>query len=364
LDGQVARREDSGLASLLDRFVCVRIVQGWGMDLSLFQFDYDLTWAAFFLNADKTIYGRYGTKSGKDAMKDISLEGFKKALEGALELHQAYPANKASLAGKTGPAPRWKTPETIPALAGKHKQGDVSRWGCVHCHMAHEGEVLSLRAAGQAVEDRLLWKYPMPDLLGLSLDPAERATVSAVARGSAADKAGFKVRDRILTLEGQPVLSAADVQWVLHNAKDSASIKAQVERGGQKSDLGLALGKDWRRAGSFVWPGHITAWMFQLGVPGFGAQALTGPEKKQAGLPDNAFALKVQHVNQQDKQKSLAGSKAGVQKGDIITAVDGKTFAGESEYVAYVLQKKGPGQRLDLTVLRGGKSLQLSLTLP
>jgi len=352
------------VAGLLDQFVCVRMVQSWGMDLAVFQFDNDLTWVAFLMNGDKTIYGRYGTKSGKDAMKDISLGGFKKALQGALELHKAYPGNKASLAGKTGPAPKWKTPETIPTMVGKHKQGDVSRWGCVHCHMAHESEVLSLRAARQPVEDRLLWKYPMPDLLGLGLDPNERATASAVAKGSAAEKAGFKLGDKVLTLEGQPLLSIADVQWILHNAKEGATLKAQVERGGQKADLSLALPKDWRRSGTFVWPGHITGWMLQLGVPGFGAQVLTTQEKKQAGLADNAFALKVQHVNQQDKNKSLAGNQAGVQKNDIITAVDGKTFTGESDYVAYLMQKKGPGQKVDLTVLRGGKPQQLSLTLP
>jgi hypothetical protein len=365
LDGQVARREDADLGKLLDQFVCVRVVQGWGMDLAVFQFDNDLTWAAFMMNADKTIYGRYGTKTGKDAMKDISLEGFRKALEGALDLHRAYPANKAALAGKTGPAPAWKTPETIPTMAGKFKQGDTSRWGCVHCHMTHEAEVLSLRSARQPVEDRLLWKYPAPEWLGLSLDPKERATVTAAAPGSPAAKAGFQPGDRIAALEGQPLVSIADVQWVLHHAKDGATLKAEVERAGSKTAVSLALPKDWRRAGTFVWPGHISAWMLQLGVPGFGAQALPLPEKKQAGLAESAFALKVQHVNAQDKAKSMAASQAGLQKNDVITAVDGKKdFAGESDYIAYLLQKKKPGEKVDLTVLRGGKPRQVTLTLP
>jgi hypothetical protein len=37
----------------MEQFVRVRMVQGNGMDLSLFQFDYDLTFAAFFMNSDK-----------------------------------------------------------------------------------------------------------------------------------------------------------------------------------------------------------------------------------------------------------------------------------------------------------------------
>ena len=101
LDGQVARPKDKELPGLLEQFVCVRLIQGWGADLAVFQFDFDLTWAVFFLNADKTVYGRYGTRAEFDGMKSISIPGFKKALQGALELHKLYPENKESLAGKT-----------------------------------------------------------------------------------------------------------------------------------------------------------------------------------------------------------------------------------------------------------------------
>ena len=52
----------------MDEFVCVRLVQANALDLTLFQFDYDLTFAVFFMNTDRTIYGRYGTRSErKDA---------------------------------------------------------------------------------------------------------------------------------------------------------------------------------------------------------------------------------------------------------------------------------------------------------
>src|SRR3989442_14557967 len=74
-DEQVVRR-DPKVATLMDKFVCVRVVQANALDLALFQFDYDLTFAAFFVNADRTIYGRYGSRSDrKDATKDISIEG-------------------------------------------------------------------------------------------------------------------------------------------------------------------------------------------------------------------------------------------------------------------------------------------------
>ncbi len=88
------------IKDVLNKFVTVRLVQANAMDLTLFKFDFDLTFAAFFLNADGTIYGRFGTRSDEAAMRDISMEGLRKALQGALELHEAYPANKGALVAK------------------------------------------------------------------------------------------------------------------------------------------------------------------------------------------------------------------------------------------------------------------------
>src|SRR5207244_3047975 len=86
-DEQVARR-DSRIDDLMQKFVCVRVVQANAMDLALFQFDYDMSFAAFMLNADKTIYGRFGSMSNHDdAERDISMEGFRQTLASALDLH-------------------------------------------------------------------------------------------------------------------------------------------------------------------------------------------------------------------------------------------------------------------------------------
>src|SRR6266496_870878 len=106
----------------MDKFVCVRLVQANALDLTLFQFDYDLTFAIFFLKADRTIYGRYGSRSArKDATRDISIEGLREALLAALDLHKHYPSNKTSLAGKQPRPARFKTPDEYPSLHGKYQ---------------------------------------------------------------------------------------------------------------------------------------------------------------------------------------------------------------------------------------------------
>ncbi|MBC7874461.1 MAG: thioredoxin family protein, partial [Ferruginibacter sp.] len=108
---------DPVLRPLLEKFVRVRVVSTNGLDLSLFQFDTDQSFAVFLLNADGTVYGRFGTRSHRtNWVGDVSLDGLAKALQGALDLHAGHPKNKPALAAKTGPAPLFPVPEKFPAL--------------------------------------------------------------------------------------------------------------------------------------------------------------------------------------------------------------------------------------------------------
>src|SRR5262245_8218586 len=367
MDRQVAGREDKELADLMDKFVTVRVIQGWDMDLSIFQFDYELTWAVFLMNADKTIYGRYGSRSDhKNTSKDISIEGLRKAMEGALELHAAYPGNKKDLAGKTGPKVPFPTPESIPEVRGKPfaKPADGTRGGCIHCHNAIQPDAWTLRNAKQPVPDKTLWQYPMPDKLGLAFDTKERATVATVAPGSPADKAGFKAGDVVRKMEGQPILSIADVQWVLHMGKEPGSVKAEVDRGGQKMELTLALAAGWRHADDFTW--RLISWSMRHRLMGTEPLELVpADEKKSMGIPDAAMAIRVQRFPPDwVKEKNPQGAQK-LKQGDVIVDVDGnKKLTTEAELLAYLFQKKQPGQSATLTVLRGGKPQQVQLQVP
>jgi serine protease Do len=225
----------------MDRFVCVRIVQGWGLDLALFQFDWRQSWMVFLMNSERAVYGRYDARQADD------LVGLRKALEGALELHEKWPANKAELAGKVGPAPRWSRPEEIPALLKKGLTKPVTgRDGCIHCHDVLEGSTRSVQALGEPVPERWSAPYPTPQRVGIMLSTRERATITDVDRHSPAEKAGLKVGDRILRFGGQPILSWADVQWVLYTAVDSDPLKVEVDRSGQRIEASLILPAGWR----------------------------------------------------------------------------------------------------------------------
>jgi hypothetical protein len=80
------------LAELEKQFVCVRIIQTNRLDLKLFQYDYDMSWAAMFMKADGTIYGRYGSResSGKGSDSILSAFAFAKQPRRALKFHYEF----------------------------------------------------------------------------------------------------------------------------------------------------------------------------------------------------------------------------------------------------------------------------------
>lgn len=364
------------MQKLLEQFVRVRLVKGNAMDLDLFQFDYDLTFAAFFLNSDGTIYGRFGSRSDEHAEKDITIDGFKKALAGALELHKGYPDSKASLAAKRGGPVKYKVPEQYPSLAGKYKTsldytGKVVQ-SCLHCHQVREADRKLFRDNRQPIPQPLLFPWPMPNVIGLVLDPTEKARVKTVEKGSLAEKAGFKPGDNIEFFAGQPIISIADVQWVLHNAGESGEIKAQVRRSGgttstssvtstQTKALTLSLPQNWRRATDISW--RPTSWELRRMVTGgLVLEDLGDAERRKASLSENALALRVKYVGQYNDH--AAGKRAGFQKDDILLSLGDKNDRmTESQAMAYLVNARRPGDKISATVMRNGEKLQLALPI-
>jgi hypothetical protein len=321
--------QDRRVRPLLEKFVRVRLVSTNGLDLSLFQFDYDQSFAAFFLNADGTIYGRFGTRSHRTSWSDdVSIEGLARALEGALALHAEYAKNKASLAGKTGPEPDFPSPEKYPQLRVRYGprldfEGKVAQ-SCIHCHQIGDAQRRLYRSRGQPIPERVLFSYPHPKSLGLILDPKERATVLRVETKSPAEEAGFEPGDVILTLGGQPLLSVADVQWVLHQAApEGASLNAEVHRGERKVDLTLTLTKGWRQREDISW--RASTWGLRgMAAGGMLLETLPPEERKKAGLSEEGMALRVKYLGGGGGPHGAAG-RAGFRQGDVLISFDDRS---------------------------------------
>jgi hypothetical protein len=363
-DDDVARR-DPILRDLLDEFVCVRIVQANTLDLSHFQFDFDLSFAVLFLDADLTIYGRFGTRSERREEQDISLEGLRQAMAGALRLHRAAAAARPSLAGKQVRPSRFATPRDYPALAGRYRaeldyEGSTAR-SCIHCHQIRDAERQLARSSGERFRDEVLYPYPDPEVVGLKLDPKEMAKVERVAPGSTAARDGFRPGDEIVALDGQPLLSIADVQWVLHNAPATATLPARVRHEGKVIDLTMTLRDGWRR-GNISW--RPTSWQLrQMGLGGMKLDDLKDEDRRQANIPPDRMALKVAHVGEYEEH--AIAKRAGLRRGDIIVSFDGMDRRmSESELFDHTLRQKHRGDPVSVTVLRDGARTTLSYALP
>jgi hypothetical protein len=360
-DDDVARR-DPIIRDLLDQYVCVRIVQANALDLTHFQDDYDQSFAVFLINPDLTLYGRYATRSERPEQDDISLEGLRKAMAEALRMHKACESVKPMLAGKQPRPVRFKTPLEYPSLAGKYKETinytENTARSCLHCHQVREAERRVYRESRQPIPDEVLFPYPDPGVLGLTMDPKEMATIKGVAAGSAADRAGLRVGDAIITLGGQPLLSIADLQWVLQNTPASAQLPAEVRRDGTTRALVIDLPEGWRRQGNLSW--RATTWdLRRMAFGGMALKEINDEERKAAKIPADGMALRAWHVGQFGDH-ALA-KKAGLLQGDILIAFDGRgDRMSESQLLADLLRRRLPGEVVSATVLRNGEQKSFS----
>lgn len=349
-------RRDNTIAALMDEFVCLRIIQMNGVDLSLFQFDYDMSFAVFFMNADETVYGRYGTRSDRpdDADKHISIEGLKESMEAALSLNRCYPEVAPELEEKRGGEPRYARAELYPELKNytpKINYQNETAKSCIHCHQVHNSQRQGLRDARLSIPDEMLYLYPMPAVMGLEIDSKTRATVSKVIPGSSAAMAGLKAGDELINVKGQPLISQADLQWILQQQGSAGgTLPMKVSRGGETLYTAVELQEGWRKKTDFGW--RVSTW--DLRRMALGGMSLIPDDSGRA----EGVALEVKNAGKYGGH--AVARKAGVRPGDKIISIGGKSDkATEAEVIAYLLETTEKGGMISLSVKRNGREMTI-----
>lgn len=312
-----------------------------GVDLNVFTFDYDLTWAGFFLNADEFIYGRFGGRDAASAEKYLTLPGLKYAMRQALAAHQRAPHQK--------PEPRLpkKTVEQYPAARRLRPNA------CIHCHQAYDFRREDLQAKKEWSLDEA-WVYPLPETVGLTLDVNQGNRVAAVAADSSAAQLGIKPGDVLQTVGTLPVASFADVQHALHLAPRVGKLTVAWQRGDttQRGDLELPAG--WRKT-DISW--RESMWGLDPAPGVFGAE-LADADKKKLGLSVKALAFR------QGTYVPPQALAAGIQAGDIIIGIDDKKLEmSMRKFNAHVRLTYKVGDRVTLNIIRDGKRHDIPMTL-
>jgi serine protease Do len=357
---------DPAIRSLLEQFVCVRIPQANGIDLALFQYDYDMSFAVMYLHHDGTLLGRFGTRTGRDnEAEDMQLAGFGESMQRVLSLSRDIEQHRESLAGKVGPAPQYPTAEKFPSLKDKYTDsldysGKVVQ-SCIHCHQVREAERMVYRSAGKPLPDDLMYPWPSLSLLGVHCDPETATTVHTIAADSLAATAGLKPGDRLLTMNGQPLVSVADAQWVLHRTGATGKLEIGYERDGKGMAATIPLTAGWRTATDISW--RVSSWdLRRQAFGGMVLKSMSMEERAELNLTADQLALRVDHVGQYGEH--ARAKQAGFQKGDIVVSFDGRnTAATEADLLASVMQQKQPGDEIAIEVRRGKERKTMKIRL-
>ena len=141
-----------------------------------------------------------------------------------------------------------------------------------------------------------------------------------VARESIAAQAGIKAGDDIVLLNGQAIVSQADVQWVLHQAGAEAELPITVFRDKKPQMLTLRLKKGWRNATDISW--RVTSWSLRRMVTGgILFESASDEQRRRAGVGKGKLALVAKHVGQYGAH--AVAKRAGFRKGDIVVSFNG-----------------------------------------
>jgi S1-C subfamily serine protease len=318
----------------------VRLTRIDDEDLNLFEFDYDLTFMVFFLNADGKVYARYGGRDGESPDARQSLAGLHYTMASVLEAHARAEKDFAPRSEDVS--------RTIRELTGSRRGGR-----CLHCHQVKEVLHRDLQKKDQWSRD-LIWRYPLPDNLGVTLEVNRGNVVKSVKERSPAAAAGLKPGDIVRRLNGVPVHSFGDAQFALDRAPRTGSVEMVWERGGQAQSAKLTLPDGWRKT-DLSWRPSLHN---LLGSARLYGTDLTADEKKALGLSARQLAFR------QREAVPAQARDAGLKAGDVILGIAGKSLEMDREqFVRHVEGNYLVGDQVPLEVLRDGQRLTLTMRL-
>jgi serine protease Do len=319
--------------------VRVRLTRIDNEDLNLFEFDYDLTMMVFFLNAEGKVYARYGGRDGRNADNRQSLAGLAYTMQSVLAMHAQ---DSPTFAPRTAEGPKY-----IRGMAGR------GGGRCMHCHQVKENLNGNLKRTGQWTPD-MVWRYPLPENLGITLEVDRGNIVKQIAVKSPAAVAGLQVGDRITRLGTVPIHSFGDAQFALDIAPKTGTLAVAWQRGKALHEQQIALADGWRKT-DISWRPSVQHLVASLRLYG---DDLTAQERKTLGLSPTQLAFR------QQAGLSRQAREAGIHVGDIILGLDGRTMEMDvNGLIGYVRRSHLVGDRVTVNLLRDGKRMDVPMTL-
>ncbi len=313
----------------------VRLTRIDGLDLSLFEFDYDLTMMIFFMDAQENMYARYGGRDAKSADARQSLDGLRYTMQSVLAMHQI------------------KEKEFVPRTKEALKSARGGGGGCMHCHHVRERLNDELKRQGKWTRD-MFYRYPLPENVGIELDVQRSNIVKRVEEKSPAHASGLKSGDLVKRLNGMPIHSFGDAQFALDHAPSIGVIDIAWRRGDQLLHGKLALTAGWRKS-EVLWRPAVQWFIPTARISG---TDLDTDERKALGFTDKQLAFR-----QRDAIAKQARD-AGILPGDIIFGVDDRKLDMDvNGFQHYIQRNYFAGDRVIVNLLRDGKRMDIPMPL-
>jgi len=311
--------------------------------LNLFEFDYDLTFAVFFLNAEGKVYGRYGGRDAKNADDRQSLPGLKYTMQSVLKMH----ARESKVFAPTAQ----EKPRYLRDSAGG--PGGKGGGRCLHCHQVKEVQYSELKKKGEWSRD-LVYRFPLPDNVGVVLEVDRGNVVKEVQPKTPAARLDLKPGDVVQTISGIPVHSLADAQFGLDRAPKKGEVEIEWLRGDKVFKDKLALPEGWKKS-DVSWRPSLRYLVPSIRLNGTDLKA---EERKALELTPTQLAFR------QKNEVSSQAKAAGIQGGDIVVGLDGKSpDLDVTNLIWYVQRNYLVGDQVTVNVIRDGKRLDLVMTL-
>ncbi len=329
------------------------------VDIARFEFDFDMTWSAFFTDSKLRIYSRYGGRDEHEPESRMSKPSLLQTMREVLAAHRE--AKGIAAAGDAVPVwhPEPKAslfPSDMPLLRKNHN-------GCLHCHQVREYSVLQAFHDGRFRRE-MLFPFPLPESAGVDFDKAHGHRLHNLASGSPAESAGLRNGDVIVQAADVPIRSEFDFRWALHRLPtETRSVPLRVQRVTEDKptktsliNLDLPLSEQWR-FGDTYWRKSTRSTPVDLGFRG---APLSKSQRRELNLSQEMMAIQVFSIRPRGFSAAL-----GLQKGDIIISLAGQSRDVTTEHFrSDLLRRFAPGDEVRLTILRDGQSLELTGRLP
>ena len=322
-----------------------------GVNLNQFQFEYDLTWMAFFQNSEGRTYARYGGREDHDAESHLNKTSLLAVMHHVLRLHRE---------GSVQPDDRYEPiatsmhrPEDIPSMKDMLSKRKMK---CIHCHDVKAAMLREQRARGQ-LRKEMVFTYPSPRRLGIHLDPVIQNRVRKVDEDSAGHMAGIRPGDLIQTIDDHKVMTFADVTRVLELApKFGGLLQFSCLRNEKSIVSTVRLPDGWQTGGDPSWRSSTGSVGPSSGIWGVRAN---DDQRKAIGIDADGLAMRVTFI------WAPWAKKSGIKLGDFIVSVDGyKKDMTIRQLQSYLHLNRNWGDTITVTVRRDQRDMDLTFEFP